>query len=284
MAPELQRGVGMDVTHLLLQAAAPLAPGRAEVRRIVGALLRACADVPLLAFHVSDIHLHLVAAVDRVAAGRIAQRVVLVLRPPVSGGVRGGAYTVVRDVAHLQSTFEYVLRNDEKHGVAPDPWRENSAIPDLLGLRTLHRALIPTVRRTLPRLNGSMLRSMAGWPELAIGEAPPTVDAAVAAVLAALGRSDLTGRGDDVVSARRVLAHLLPTTPGLLGAALGRSVESLRLLRAQPPRDDLLRATRLQLALQAAVPLPALAPYATVGAPPAWSDAPRFLRGKPRRT
>lgn len=273
------------MTHLVFRAGgpAPIAPGRAEVRRVVAALLGVCVDVPLLAFHVSDTHVHLLVALHRPDAGRLAQRVTLALRPAVAPGLRCAGYTEVRDPPHLANTFEYVLRNDEKHGVTPDPWRENSALPDLLGLRARPSRLLPTVRRYLPRVNGAALRAMAGWPELVAAEGAVGVEAAVAAVTAALALGELSGRRAVAVDGRRVLAHLFASTPAPLAAALGRTVESLRVLRATPPREDVLRATRMQLSLQASVPLVAPGPFGTAEAPPPWRETPRFLAARPRR-
>ena len=272
----------MAVTHLVFRAAgpAPIAPTRADVRRVVSALLRVGWDVPLLAFQVSDGHVHLLVALGRVEAGRLAQRVTLALRPAVSGGVRCVGYTEVRDPGHLTSTFEYVLRNDEKHGVAPDPWRENGALPDLLGLRAVRSTLLTTVRRCLPRVNGAVLRRMAGWPDLVPAGGTVGVEAALAAVTAALAVDPLSGRGDAAVDGRRALAHLFPAAPAALAAALGRTVESLWVLRAVPPREDLLRATRMQLSLQGGFPLVAPGPFATGDAPVPWADAPRFLSAR----
>lgn len=279
----------MRATHLVFPIVDrdPAASTRAGVRAVVTALLGACAGAPLLAFHLSDSHLHVLAAVDRAAAGRLARRIRLALRSVLGPIVGAPSYTTIRDPAHLANTFEYVLRNDEKHQVVPDPWRENSALPDLLGLRVLPSSLLVEVRRALPRVTGAALRAMAGWGALSAA-APradtPTVDEVVTAATAVLALPGLSGQTSAIVEARRAVVQLLPTTPSaVLQAALGRSGEAIRRLRSEPVPASLLRAVGLHLSLQAVVPLAPPAPFPLVGDPTPWTALPRYFpRAKPR--
>ncbi len=257
---------------------------REGVRRVVAAVLQACEGAPLLAFHLSDSHLHVLVALDRVAAGRLARKLRLQLRGALGPVVLETRHTPIRDAAHLANTFEYILRNDEKHGVVPDPWRENGALPDLLGLRVLQSSLLREVRRTLPRIHGADLRTMAGWRELVPVEAPATVDAALTAAKAVLALPDLSGRASAVLTARRAVAGLLPgEAPKAVAAALRCSEWTARRLAAAPTPPEVLRAIKLHLALQVAVPLPPETPYPLQGAPTPWAARARFTAGA-RRT
>ncbi len=267
----------MTATHIVIALQTPLCRDRSASRRAVGALLRGSAGAPLLAFHFSDSHVHVLALVDRAAAGRLAQRLGVALGAVLGDGLLPAQFTVVRDQTHLARTFEYILRNDEKHGVAPDPWRENSALPDLLGLRALDSELVRSVRRALPRVDGSDLRAMGGWPEL---EPVATIEGVVDAAAAALALPQLVGRGGEAVAGRRAIVAMFPLEKvASLAGILGRSSDAVRVLRAAPPpRSELPRAIGLQLALRAAVPLPAEGPFAANSAKIAWAARARVLR------
>ncbi len=276
----------MPATHLVFPILdRPAASTTREgVRRVVTAVLEACDGAPLLAFHLSDSHLHVLVALDRVAAGRLARKLRLKLHSVLGPSVTGTNHTAIRDAAHLANTFEYVLRNDEKHGVAPDPWRENGALPDLLGLRVLPSTLIREVRRTLPRIHGADLRAMAGWPEIAPSEAPASAAAALTAALAVLALPDLSGRSPAVLIARRAVAGLLAEgAPRSAAAALKCSADTARRLASSPVPPEVLRSIKLHLSLQAAVPLPPASPYPLQGSPTPWAARARFTLGA-RRT
>ncbi len=268
----------MLATHIILAAAdrTPLAPTRERLRGIVRVLMRVCEQEPLLAFHVSDSHIHLLVAISRAAAGRLAQRLALALAPVVGTALDSARFAGVRDQAHLSNTFEYILRNDEKHRITPDAWRENSALPDLLGLRVLKSTLCTNVRRSLPRIDGTRLLAMADWPALT-----PTLrlEGAAAAASAALALPDLRGRRAPQVEGCRAVANLVPTADSRsLQLELGRARSTVAVLRQQPTPPSLLRALGLQLSLHDARPQPADASFPTIGAVQTWAELPRFSR------
>ena len=267
----------MPAHHIVISLRASIGRDRETTRRVVGALLRGGRGAPLVAFHLSDGHVHVLALLDRVASGRVAQRLGVALRAVLGDILEPAQFTLVRDQTHLARTFEYILRNDEKHGVEPDPWRENGALPYLLGLRDVDSELLRTVLRVLPRVHGSDLRAMAGWPEF---DVVASNDGVADAAAAALALPALTGRRAAVVAARRAIVTMFPAVSAVsLAQALGVSREDVRVLRGSPPaRPELVRAIGLQIALRSAVPLPAEGAFSTVGARLAWPERRRVLR------
>ena len=245
----------MDVWHLTFRLRVHQPRTRARIRAAARALGR---EGSLLAFHVSDTHLHVLAAGSREEVGRLARRLELRLLS-VLGGITPPTYTRIEDAPHLEHAFEYILRNDERHGVLPDPWRENSNLPDLLGLRLLASATVPRVREHLERVNGPWLRNLAGFPTLdGPLPAPDLIGAEVADIpWSLLGRDHPHDRGRDATGVRAALLHVAATA-GVPRArlrdalAVTDSCVAKALHRPAPP--PMLRAVRRQLDLRAARP------------------------------
>ncbi len=269
----------MNLVHLTLSIRPTGGRSRAFVRHVVATLAR----LPgIVAFHLSDTHLHLL--LDSEAPGRVVARLRLLL--PMLGP---GAATVtpMQDEQHPMRAFEYILRNDERHGVEPDPWRENTNLPDLLGLRVVHAATIPRVRAHLPRVDAAALRAMADWPVLVPGRpAAERVRSELAdAMCATVAVSSLSVRSVAVTDARAAAASLA-VQAGVSRSAVRELLQVpestlRRLLERQVPPAFTMALDR-QLALRAVRPLPSpnRAFDPNDGPRRDWKQVPRVLRSK----
>lgn len=255
---------------------------RATIRRAVRAIV-AAAGAALLAFHLSDAHVHLLLLVDRARAGRLAQAVGAALKHALRAPLQPASITDITGGDHLSAAFEYVLCNDQRHGVEPDPWRENTNLPDLLGARVTARGTAGRVRAVLPRITGDHLRELAGWGEVVrVDLNPPLlrthlVDSAQG-VISAPG---LLGRQRDVAAVTLAAAHLAAEgrlDPTESAELLGVALSSGRRHRAADPDVALLAALRRQLDVRAARPLRLDAPFAGGDTLPPWEERRRILR------
>jgi hypothetical protein len=158
----------------------------------------------------------------------------------------------VRDQRHLRNTFRYVLRQEERHGIALDPLHEASNLPDLLRLRVIGAESQGWVRALLPRVDDALLRSMFGDPELDREPTAQEVEGLLAAAAAAaVGLASCDGRTPWAVHARRAAVHAGELSVGRSARALGIGASTARRLKRETPREDLVAAIRLQMRLRA---------------------------------
>lgn len=225
--------------------------------------------------------MHVVILTDRAVAGRLAQALGLALAAVFGAPLPAAGITPIEDAAHLRSTFEYVLRNDERHGVVPDPWRDNSNLPDLLGARVNALSTAAATRGALPRIDAAFLRGLAGWELARLREplAPDLVrehlrDAAAAIV----AEGDLASRRPLVVAARIAAVHA-GLGAGLskveLAAVLGVDAKTIRRRARARPAANLLRALDQQLRVRAAAPRPPESSFADEAPRPGWGRGTR---------
>lgn len=163
----------MNAFQLILssQDGAPWRLGQGGLRAVIRAICRVVGK-ELLLFHVSDTHVHVLVLASRERAGRIAQALNLALAAALGVLLSAVRVRPVRDLGHLDWLLTYILCNDQKHGVLPHPWRENSNLPDLLGARLTASSTIPKLRDALPRVDRRRLLELAGWPPLSGTLAP----------------------------------------------------------------------------------------------------------------
>ncbi len=270
----------MDAFHITFQSPRRVTfpRDRPTVRAAVRTIVRVC-GAALLVFHLSDTHVHVVVFAGRARAGRLAQALGRALASLFTASLPPAGIEAIKDGGHLRSTFGYVLCNDERHGVVPDPWRENSNLPDLLGARLTAFATVPATRDALPRITGEYLREIAGWSSV-----PPAPEAdplnvdhvrghladAAASIVA---HRDLASKRPEVVLARTAAAHVgaaagLPA--GELAALLELTPSTLFRLRQNPAPGAAIRALETQLRMRAALPLPAEASFGEEPSRPAW--------------
>ncbi len=252
------------------------------VRRLVRVVVRVV-GAELLAFHISDTHVHVLVLATRLRAGRLAQALALALGTALEQKLPPAAITPVQDADHLRAALEYVLCNDEKHGVVPDPWRENTNLPDLLGARRVAASTIGALRDHLPRVAGAHLRKLAGWHDLPPLVATPELlrEHLADAAAAVIARSNALSRYED---ARMVIAAACLLTrdvaigadeaAGLLGIGLStafrkRAADKVNLLYVA--------ALRLQLQVRVAFPEVGAVPFGDEPARTPWSERKKVL-------
>lgn len=255
--------LGFHIT-MRLRCSAVLAAEATAQRRLALALLKAARPFELLAFRAADDHLHLLTSASREDAGELARRVqialVNTLRPP--SGFQPAWLEPVVDGRHLRRAFLYVLRQDQKHGFAHDPFAEASNLPDLLGLRVPGIWTAALVRRRLPRVGRPDLLPLIGAPDLDERELDfaALAEASLAqATLAATAGADLRSRDPLQVQARAAAVRLAEGKLGTaaLAAALGITARTVQRLREQPVEPRVLKAVEGQLRLRAESPEPA---------------------------
>jgi hypothetical protein len=155
----------------------------------------------------------------------------------------------VETQSHLESAFDYILRQDEHHGFENDPCHDASVLPDLLGLRVLGGDVAARAREHVPRADRRRWLAHLGVTTLDAGtDATLAVEAAAAAV----GRADVGGKDRVAVAARRAILEIVGDVPALRGL-LGVGRSSLSRLRAQAPDSALVQAIRLQIGFREAL-------------------------------
>jgi hypothetical protein len=223
-----------------------------EERRILARTVLGCArDSQLLAFSQADTHLHGASACDRPKAGRLAHDIETSLRWRLRIQVPFAPATIkpIEDVWHLYNTFRYILRQPERHGIALDPLREASNLPDLLGLRLLGSGTAIHVRRLLPRVTREELLALYAIPRLEPASEP--LDLLVPATLAAAALPSFSGFGAEENAARRAAIEVAAgrLRAGTLAAMLGIGRRTFYTCRAMPVDGALVLAVRRQLHL-----------------------------------
>jgi hypothetical protein len=230
-----------------------LAPDVPTRRVYARAILRVGADHDLLAFRVVDTHLHAEVACDRVGAGWFARRIEQSIQARLRPGVPFSPARIrpITDQWHLQQTFHYVLRQEQRHGIVADPLFEASNLPDLLGLRLLGAYAVPTVRALLPRVGRRDLVAYLGGLDL--DATPDRLDLLSEASAAAVALPNLRGRSFAAVAARRAAVHVAAArlTRRQTAVLLDMPEATVQRLRAQRPERGMVRAIWRQLAVRA---------------------------------
>lgn len=250
---DLSFTIGFHVMFRLLDRR-PLATTAAALREIACVMLRIGEQNGLLAFGVADDHLHAMVVIGRVAAGTFARSVENALHHRLRLGVRFEPARIIplRDQGHASSTFHYVQRQDERHAIHRDPFREGTSLPDLLGARVIDSGstIVGRVRANLQRVTRDDL--LAHFPRGVFDERPIALDGLADAAAAALALPDLSGRGPDVSKARLAAVHVAgPETPTkLLAESLCVGSRAIQLLRAAPRDLRVERAVRMQALLR----------------------------------
>jgi hypothetical protein len=157
----------------------------------------------------------------------------------------------IRDQAHLDNAFSYIVAQASHHGIDADPWLEATAIPDLLGLRVIGSYLRPRVRALLPRIRRADLLAKLEIEELEVGG---TLDDLADAAAATIAAPTLLGRTPAIIGARRAaiaLARGHGADTAQIGQLLGISARAVRWLERAAARPDHVRAVGPQLGLRA---------------------------------
>lgn len=176
------------------------------------------------------------------------------LRPP--SGFQPAWLEPVVDGRHLRRAFFYVLRQDQKHGFAHDPFAEASNLPDLLGLRVPGIWTAALVRRRLPRVGRTDLLPLIGAPDL--DERALDFASLAESTLGATAGTELRSRDPLQVQARAAAVRLAEGKLGTaaLAATLGTTARTVQRLREHPFEPRVLKAIEGQLRLRARGPAP----------------------------
>jgi hypothetical protein len=205
-------------------------------------------------------HLHLIAQLSRAAAGRLAQSVLLTLRPLVKTPLASSYIKEVEGPGHMYRSVRYELEQPKKHGMPGHPalW-PGSCLPELVGARVIPGLTLrikeaePTfkVERALKilRLPGEKVQP-AGRRQLRSAGAARIV----AATAAAFGvEPTLEGNRPHVRIARRAVAYIadkigLPTAD--IKVVTGLDEHSLWRLRRREVSDTCIDAIRRRVTLE----------------------------------
>lgn len=241
--------------HVMMRLASGqvIASTTAQRRELATVLLSQGRELELLAFFVADNHIHALLMCSRAQATEFARRVELSCQAHRHFGVPFSHchLKAVRDQAHLENTFHYILRQELRHNTDLDPLREGSIVLDLLGLRVLGLYAVATVRAAIPRATRNDLLAHLGDVDLD----QPIVHWShlEQAAASAFGLADLRARTSRTA---RALAAAAALAGGQIGATetaalLGRSRSTLwRLQRSIEPSALAIEAVRKQLALR----------------------------------
>ena len=254
-------GARVDVSHpdpplghhlvLRLRDSRVIAPHDGARRRLARAIFAASASSGLLAFRAADTHIHILATCGRREAGQLARRVGTRLKQSLALPV-GFAPAHIRPVqsqGHLGRCFWYVLRQEAHHGLVTDPWHEASALPDLLGLRTLAPWVAANVRAVLPRTTRAELLDCLGAPDLHARE--PRWDHLAESAAAAAGLAHVAGLTPAAVGARTAAVHAVGNlSRAQIGTLLGVAPSTVTRLRRRPCDAALVTAIRRQVELR----------------------------------
>jgi hypothetical protein len=226
-----------------------LTPTIALRRRVLDVILGQTQALALLVFAIVDTHLHLqFAGGDRGSAVSAGKRIVLALGRVLGVGFEPVYVKAIEDQSHMVSTFGYILRQEEHHGLSTIGWPECSSVLDWAQMRPTGRHVASAVNRWLPRAGGQLLRSL-GVRRLHPVCGP--LEWIVPAGLCAASLPDLAGSDRRRNGLRRALLAVLDADRGLKVRAqaelLGISERTRRRLLERPPSPELVRAVTLQL-------------------------------------
>ncbi len=231
----------------------------ADRRRVARSFLERDPTFNLLAFRTVDTHLHALLAVAASLALEFARRVEisieLALRP---GSPFAPAYAKpIETQRYLSNAFDYILDQEQHHGLTSDPLHEGSNLPDLLGLRLTGGFTTGLVRGFLPRVRRADLIARLPGGEALDSDEPmgyvhlPHLPAAAAA---AACLPHVRGRRPEAVAARAAAVAIAEefTGPATAARALGISRAAVKRLRLLQPPPALVEAVRRQARLRAA--------------------------------
>jgi hypothetical protein len=245
--------LGYHIT-LRLEGDRNLAPTMEARRLFARTVLTVARPFVLLAFRWVDTHGHLEMLGTRKEAGELARRVQIALQHALRPGARflPAHFTPMYTLAHVKSTFRYIMGQREHHELSIDPRHDASNAPDLLGARTTGLWTAVHVRRHDARLKREhVLEALAMEDPDAITDPPLDclADAAAAAVCLPALDGSVVG-----VTARIAAVHVASErTTAEIADLLTLSTRSIRRFRAKPADPAVVRAIRQQLAMRVAI-------------------------------
>lgn len=190
-----------------------LVPNVAARRSCLDVLLWQTRALLLLAFAIVDTHVHLqLAGCDRAIAMSAGKRIALALgrRLRVEVGFEAVYLKPIEDQSHMISTFRYILRQEQHHGLSTIGWPECSSALDWGRMRPAGQHIADAIERWLPRMGGELRRAL-GVDRLASALGP--AEWIVPAGLCAASLPDLAGSDRRRNELRRALLLVLERRP-----------------------------------------------------------------------
>lgn len=233
-------------SHLMLRPRLDrvLAASPGGRRALADTVLRVTRPFELLGFRAADTHMHVLLGCDEAGARECGRRIEIGLtqRLRLDPGFALAYARPVVDQRHLRNAFGYILRQEERHEIARDPFHDASSLPDLLGLRVRRPDLVRRVGEWLPRVRLAEL-----WSLLPEGVEPVAAGVLSDSAAAALALPRLGLRWPDAIEARAGAVQAAPHLgTGALSDALTVSTATIRRLRSRPVDPRLARAVVLQ--------------------------------------
>jgi hypothetical protein len=205
-------------------------------------------------------HLHLIALLSRTAAGRLAQAVLVTLRPLAKTPLATSYIDEVDGRGHSYRSVKYELQQPQKHGMpGPGALWPGSCLPELVGARVIP-GLTLRLREALPTFQVKQALRVLDLPGdkiLPAGRQQLRAAGAarlIAATAATLGvEPTLRGNSAPVITARRAVAHIaarLDLPPTELRSVVGKDRNTLWRLRRRPVSSECIDAIRRRVALE----------------------------------
>ena len=251
--PSVSDPLGYHIT-LRLEGDRNLAPTMEARRLFARTVLTVARTFVLLACRWVDTHGHLEMLGTRKEAGELARRVQIALQHALHPGASflPAHFTPMFTLAHVKSTFRYIMGQREHHELTIDPRHDASNAPDLLGARTTGLWTAVHVRRHDARLKRAHILEALAMEDPDVIADPPLdclADAAAAAVC--LSELDSSALG---VTARIGAVHVAKdATTTEIAALLQVSTRSVRRFRTRTADPAVVRAIRQQLAMRAMI-------------------------------
>lgn len=236
-----------------------IAPTAAERLIVMRIIFRLALHVRLLAAHLVDSHLHLEFAEPYRVSMAITQHIESAIkqRLDLEVGFAPAYPQPIRDQRHLFNAFDYILRQQSRHGLSWDPFLESSNLPDLLGMRICGAYTAEHVKRLLPRVTPT---SLLRYFDLASLDAPSAPLAVLKkAACAAAGIPTLSSRSQEAQEAKIAAIEVGRghARTSQLADSLSLHRRTIERLRDRSADPALVRAIRGQLALRHALDLEA---------------------------
>ncbi|MBI4955965.1 MAG: hypothetical protein HY908_28355 [Myxococcales bacterium] len=222
-----------------------------ERRLLSRAVLRHGERARLVAYRAADTHVHAELLCDHDEVGRFVRSLgrCLALELGHDAPLRASFVKPLADQRHGQSTLRYILGQEQRHGLASDPFHEASNLPDLLGLRVVGSSTARVLGQAFPRVRRQELVAALGCVP---GPEPLDLRLLADAAAAALALPDLGAHDAEAVAARHAAVHA--AGPAVLARhiaqVLDTTTRTIERLRTKPCDARLLEAVRGQWRLR----------------------------------
>lgn len=226
-----------------------VATTREQMRTAAATMLRIGRGT-LLAFSLVDTHVHALVVSSRAAAGMFTRHVESALKQRLRLPVRFARATFreVESPWHLLNAFQYILRQDEHHGVDLGAALDGTSLQDWLACRLIDEGLPARVGLRLPRLRRSELAPWSAAPPPRLTDGDHLFEGAAATVAEPhLSTQHASAREVRIAAVHLGLQVLDPVD---VADCLQLSLRSVQRLRKLPPEPRFEHAILRQVQLR----------------------------------